>query len=74
VRVGLKVELSKASPLSRAYWQRMIAQGKALAAADPLAAARYLPVYRARLVRRGASTEDAEELAYAVFAFARRGL
>jgi hypothetical protein len=51
----------------------MIAQGKAEAAADPEAAARYLPVYRARLMRRGTSSEDAEELAYAVFAVARRG-
>jgi len=73
VRVGLKIELSKASPLRREYWQRMIAQGKAEAAADPEAAARYLPVYRARLMRRGTSPEDAEELAYAVFAVARRG-
>ena len=52
----------------------MIARGKAEAVANPLAAAQRLPVYRARLVRRGASPEDAEELAYAVFAVARREL
>lgn len=63
-----------AAPLRRAYWQRVIAQGRAEAAANPLAAAQHLRVYRARLVRRGTSPEDAEQLAYAVFTVARRGL
>ena len=60
-----RVVRSGCAPERQKFWRGIVAKGKALAMAEPAAAAKLIPIYRDRLVARGTPLRDAEELAYA---------